>query len=197
MDSIGYYNKNSKRFYDRTIDADQGETYQRFLKYLPKKARILDAGCGVGRDARHFQSLGYEVDAFDGSIEMVKLATNLLGKEVLHLLFEDINFSNEFNAIWANASLLHVSYENLKEILQRFHQTLLPSGILYASFKYGTSMRQVEDRFFFDMNEANIAPYLKELFEPLEVWKAADTRSTVAPGPDKAWLHVIAKRIEI
>ena len=54
MDSIGYYNKNSKEFYDRTINADQRDVYQKFLKYLPKSGRILDAGCGVGRDSKFF-----------------------------------------------------------------------------------------------------------------------------------------------
>lgn len=56
-------------------------------------------------------------------------------------------------------------------------------------------MRQVEERLFFDMNEANIQRYLQELFLPLEIWKDTDTRSTVAPSPDKSWLHCIARRV--
>jgi len=47
MDSIGYYNKNSKDFFDRTINADLQEVYQKFLKYVPNEGRILDAGCGA------------------------------------------------------------------------------------------------------------------------------------------------------
>jgi len=111
------------------------------------------------------------------------------------MLFQDIHFSSEFDAVWANASLLHVPYENLREVLEGFHKALLPSGILYASFKYGTSIRLTEDRIFFDMDEVSIEPYLKGLFVPLEIWKSADTRSTVAPSPDKSWLNFIARRI--
>jgi SAM-dependent methyltransferase len=196
MDSIGYYDKNSKEFHDRTINADLQDVYQKFLKYLPKEGRILDAGCGVGRDSKFFLNIGYDVVPFDGSVEMVKMASDLLGKKVFHMLFQDINFSREFDAVWANASLLHIPYEHLREIFQGFHQSLLPSGILYASFKYGTSMRQVEDRFFFDMNETDLEPYLKGLFHPLEIWKSEDTRSKVAPSPDRCWLNFIAKRIE-
>jgi SAM-dependent methyltransferase len=195
MDSIGYYDRNAKDFYDRTIHVDMQEVYERFLKYLPKQARILDAGCGVGRDSKCFLSRGYEVVPFDGSMEMVKMASHLLGKEVLQLLFQDMEFSNEFDAIWANASLLHVPYENLRDLIQRFHKSLLPSGIFYASFKYGAFMRQIEDRVFFDMNEVSIQPYLEGLFQPIELWKSADTRSRVAPSPDKSWLHVIARRM--
>lgn len=195
MDSIDYYDKNAKDFYDRTINADLQDVYQKFLKHLPKQGRILDAGCGVGRDSRFFLSKGYDIVPFDGSLEMVKTASNLLGKNALHILFQDVNFVSEFDAIWANASLLHVPYENLKGVIQAFHRSLLPSGILYASFKYGDSMRQVEDRFFFDMNESSIEPYLRGLFHPLEIWKSADTRSKVAPSPDKSWLNFIARRV--
>lgn len=195
MDSIDYYNKNAKNFFDRTINADVQDLYQKFLKHVPNQGRILDAGCGVGRDSKFFLSKGYDVLPFDGSLEMVKLTSNLLGRDAMHVLFQDIHFSSEFDAVWANASLLHVPYENLREVIEGFHKALLPSGILYASFKYGTSMRRTEDRIFFDMNEASIEPYLKGLFVPLEIWKSADTRSTVAPSPDKSWLNFIARHI--
>lgn len=195
MSSISYYDKNSQDFYDRTINADVQELYQKFLKHVPNQGRILDAGCGVGRDCRFFLSKGYEVVAFDGSIEMVKMASNILGKDALHILFQDMDFSNEFDAVWANASLLHVPYEDLREVIEGFHKALLRTGILYASFKYGTSMRATEDRLFFDMDESNISPYFEGLFHPLEVWKSTDTRSKVAPSPDKSWLNFIAWRI--
>lgn len=195
MNSIDYYNNNSTAFYDRTIHADLHDIYKKFLKYLPKKGRILEAGCGVGRDSKFFLSQGYDVTPFDGSIEMVKLATNVTGLNVLHMNFHEMSFSSEFDAIWAQASLLHVPYENLREIFQRFHDALLPSGILYASFKYGSYMRQVDDRFFFDMNEITVAPYLKGFFHPLEIWKSPDSISKIAASPDKSWLNFIAKRV--
>ncbi len=195
MSSISYYDKNSQDFYDRTINADVQDLYQKFLKYVPKQGRILDAGCGSARDSKFFLSRGYQAIAFDGSMEMVKMASALLGKDVLHMFFQDMNFSNEFDAVWANASLLHVPYEDLREVIEGFHKALRPNGILYASFKYGTSMRKTEGRLFFDMDESNIRPYLEGLFDPLEIWKSADTRSQVAPSPDKNWLNFIARRI--
>ena len=136
MSSIDYYDKNSQDFYDRTIHADVQELYQTFLKYVPAQGRILDAGCGVGRDSKFFLSKGYEVVPFDGSLEMVKLTSNFLGKEALHMLFQDMNFSNEFDAIWANASLLHVPYVNLREVIESFHKALFPSGILSFTIEY-------------------------------------------------------------
>lgn len=195
MDSIDYYNKNSKAFYYRTINADLSEEYQKFLKHLPKQARILDAGCGSGRDSKFFLERGYETVAFDGSLEMVKVASDLLKKKVFHMCFEDMGFLNEFHAIWASASLLHIPYDKLRKVMQRLHKALLPSGILFASFKYGNSKRKVEDRSFFDMDEKSIGPYIKGLFEPIEIWKTKDVRSQKAPSEDKSWLNLLAKRI--
>ena len=86
MDSIGYYNNNSKDFFNRTINADVQDLYQKFLKHVPDQGRILDAGCGVGRDSKFFLSNGYEVLSFDGSLEMVKLTSNLLGENALVIL---------------------------------------------------------------------------------------------------------------
>ncbi len=60
MDSIGYYDKNSKNFYYRTINAEVQDLYQKFLEHVPDQGRILDAGCGVGRDSKFFLSKGYD-----------------------------------------------------------------------------------------------------------------------------------------
>jgi len=195
MSSISYYDKNAQDFYDRTIHADVQDLCEAFLKHVPKRGRILDAGCGTGRDAKVFLDRGYDVVAFDGSLEMTKLASVFLGRNVRHLLFKDIDFSNEFEAVWANASLLHVPFEDLREVLERFHRALVPSGVLYASFKYGASMRNAGDRIFSDMDEKSILPYLDGLIAPVEIWKSADTRSTVAPSPDRSWLNLIAKSL--
>lgn len=195
MASTVYYDKNSQDFFDRTIHADVEELYQEFLQHVPYGGRILDAGCGVGRDSKFFLSRGYEVAAFDGSSEMAKIASDVLGKEVRRLFFQDMDFFGEFDAVWANASLLHVPYEELRGVIEKISQALAPSAIFYVSFKYGNSMRQAEDRTFFDMDEKGIGPYLEGLFEPLKIWERVDTRNQKDPSSHKSWLHIIARKV--
>jgi len=72
----------------------RSDLYQKFLKHVTIGERILDAGCGVGRDSRFFLRKGYDTVAFDGSLEMEKLTSSLLGKNALNMLFQDIHFSN-------------------------------------------------------------------------------------------------------
>ncbi|KJW03421.1 tellurite resistance TehB family protein [Rickettsia endosymbiont of Ixodes pacificus] len=140
MKNIQYYNNNAQEFYNRTINADLSDNYKAFTSYLPEKAHILDAGCGVGRDTKYFLSQGYQVTAFDGLTEMVKLATKETGIDVLHSTFQDVNFKKSFDGVWAQATLLHVPY-----VYKKVHAALKPEGIFYASYGYGSDIIQRDD----------------------------------------------------
>ena len=52
MSTIDYYDQNAQEYYERTVDADLAEIREYFLGFLRRDARILDFGCGSGRDAR-------------------------------------------------------------------------------------------------------------------------------------------------
>ena len=194
MSTISYYNKNAQSFYDRTIGTDMSHIQTKFLSFLPSKAHILDAGCGVGRDSKYFLHQSYEITAFDASSEMVKYATKELDKQVLHLRFQDLNFEKKFDGVWANASLLHVPYQETRDICTRIYNALKPWGIFYASYKYGDGHMSVEGREFYNMTEVTILPYLKDLFEIIKISQTADTRSQVVPSPNKSWLNFIVRK---
>lgn len=196
MSSIGYYDQNAEAFYARTINVDVSSLYSKFLPHLKKPCHILDLGCGAGRDALYFKEQGFQVTAVDGSEELVAIASEVIGQEAIHLLFEEISYVDTFDAIWANASLLHVSFDALRATLENLHHALKKDGIFYASFKYGDSMRETEGRVFSDFNETSILPHLEGLFDPLDIWKTADSRSNQAASPSHAWLNFIAKKLD-
>lgn len=75
--TLGYYNKNAARFVDSAVDIEFGELQERFARMLPEGGRILDLGCGSGRDSLAFVNSGSVVDAVDGSEAMVKAAFEL------------------------------------------------------------------------------------------------------------------------
>ena len=89
--STEYYNKNAQSFYDRSVSLEVDELYEPFLSRLEKGAHILDAGCGSGRDTKHFLELGYKVTAFDGSGEMAKLASALTGQDIKTRMFNEMS----------------------------------------------------------------------------------------------------------
>ena len=75
--TISFYEQNSDSFFDSTVTVDAQALYDQFLPMLPDKARILDAGCGSGRDSLAFLKAGYQVSAFDGSESMSERASGL------------------------------------------------------------------------------------------------------------------------
>ncbi len=192
--TIDYYNKNAQGFYERTVNADVKDVYDAFLPYVLQGGKILDVGCGIGRDSKFFKEHGYNVTAFDGSEEMVRMASEHVGGEVLHLFYKDIDFEKEFDGIWACASLIHVPYNEFESILVKLHSSLKDTGVFYASFKYGDHKRSIEGRDFYDFDEESIMPYLGGLFTPIRIWQTEDLRSRVAPSAQKAWLNVLCKK---
>lgn len=81
-ETLYYYNKNAQKFCQHTVNEDMSIRYQMFEKYLRSGGKILDMGCGSGRDSKYFLNLGYEVVSVDGSKEMCKCASEYLQRAV-------------------------------------------------------------------------------------------------------------------
>jgi SAM-dependent methyltransferase len=193
--NIDYYQQNAGTFCADTVEVDMTPLYRRFLRLLPERARILDAGCGSARDARAFAEVGHQVTAFDASPALVALAEAYLGQPVKCLRFQEIAWQDAFDGIWACASLLHVPASELPDVMARLCRALEPGGILYASFKYGSGEREHHGRRFTDLDEAGLAALLRQVpgLEPEETWTTADLR----PGREaERWLNTLLRRAE-
>ncbi len=189
--NVEYYNKNADSFFVGSVAADMSDVQSRFLSYVPTGGRILDAGCGSGRDSRAFLDAGYNVVSFDASEEMCRRASEYIGKSVLNMRFEDVAYEAEFDGIWACASLLHVPVENLPEVLKKMRRALKPGGVLYASFKYGESTVFRGERQFSDFTEVSIVPLFEQAgFEIVSNIVGSDSRSG---REDEKWVNVIGK----
>ena len=189
--NVEYYNKNADSFFAGSVAADMSDVQRRFLSYVPAGGRILDAGCGSGRDSKAFLNAGYDVVSFDASEEMCRRASEYIGKSVLNMRFEDVAYEAEFDGIWACASLLHVPVEELPDVLKKIKRALKPGGIIYASFKYGDGTVFRGERQFSDFTEISIVPLFEQAgFEIVSNVVGSDSR----PGrEDEKWVNVIGK----
>ena len=91
MKTIDYYNKYAEEFVSSTLHVDMGGLYQPFTELLPQSAKILDLGCSSGRDTQAFKNKGYQVDAMDYSVELIKKATEFTGIQVKYQSFYDLS----------------------------------------------------------------------------------------------------------
>ena len=190
--TLKYYQDNAQIFFDGTVNVDMSSLYETFTHHLAPGARVLDAGCGSGRDAKAFQEMGYQVEAFDASPAMVELAQEHTGLPVQLMTFANVDWKEEFDGIWCCASLLHVPAVELPGVMRRLADALKPGGVWYVSFKYGDGEREVDGRRFTDMDEDDLNTLVSSLtaMEVGEVWLTQDKR----PDRKEIWVNGILRK---
>lgn len=191
--SIDYYNKNADKYIDNTFNLDMNNLYEPFLKEISKGSKILDAGCGPGRDSLYFISHGYEVTAFDGSLEFVKYATQKTGLPVMNVKFEELDFFEEFDAIWACASLLHIPNSSMDDVLIRLTKSLKPNGVIFVSFKYGENEEVRNGRLFNDFTENKLLSLVERNpdLSIISSWVSPDVRND---RNSEKWLNALLRK---
>ncbi len=189
-----FYNQNAQNFFDGTIAVDTTSLYQKFIPLLPNSAKIIDAGCGSGRDSKYFASLGHKVQAFDASESLVDLAKQYSGIAVITATFLEFNSRvAEADAIWACASLLHVSLDELNETFLHLSKFLKPKGVFYCSFKYGDEEVERDGRCFTNVNEESLPKYLLDSgLKTKETWVTNDLRPN---RENEQWLNAILIKV--
>ena len=191
--TLNYYNENSKAFIDSTRNVDFAIIQNKFLKCLPQGAKILDFGCGSGRDTKYFLDRGYLVDAIDGSVELCRLASEYTGITVRNMLFQELNEKEKYDGIWACASILHLNKQEIQAVLRKMLAALKADGIIYTSFKYGDYEGMRNERFFTDFTEETFCRFIENV-KGLKVkcqWITGDARSDRS---DEKWLNLILIR---
>lgn len=191
-----WYQDNAEAFISATAALDMGALYSRFLPLLPPQGRILDFGCGSGRDSLAFAQKGYRVlgldpcEAFVTHLQQESEARGLT--EQLQARLGDVAaLANErFDGIWACASLLHLPLDVLPHVLARLAQTLNPDGVLYASFKRGDFAGERHGRYFTDLQPEALQALIAGTpgLGLREIWLTEDLR----PERQEQWVNVLA-----
>ncbi|KFA91700.1 class I SAM-dependent methyltransferase [Archangium violaceum] len=188
-----FYERNAEEYFRTTVGIDMSEPRERFTKLLSPGARVLDAGCGSGRDARAFHALGFQVTAFDASPRLAALAREYTGLPVEVRTFQEVAWREAFEGIWASACLLHVARAELPPVMRRLRDALVPGGVWHLSFKYGAGEREVEGRRFTDLDERAAETLVAEAGGLEVVWMGVEP-SRKPQVPDERWLVVLLRR---
>lgn len=130
--SVAAYSSNPEE-YERTYAEHLLDRPARFAGQLTTPARILDLGCGPGRDLRIFTQLGHDPVGIDLNPDFVRMAR-------CHGRVEEADFrrvqeyfdAGSFDAIWAQASLVHLAHDDTKRLLRDLFTLLVPGGHIYA-----------------------------------------------------------------
>lgn len=155
--------------------------------------KVLDFGCGSGRDTKYFLKFGLQVTAVDGSEEMCRYASEFTGLQVQNMLFQDLDVQNQYDGIWACSSILHLPKSELSVVLSKMVDALRDDGIIYTSFKYGDFEGERNGRYFTDFTLETFTGFIKDL-EKIRMetyWITTDVR----PGRgEEKWLNVMLRK---
>ena len=185
---MDYYQKNAVEYINKTKDVDLSEERNNFLQYIPSRGKILDIGFGSGRDSLAFKQLGYDVISIDSCKEFCDYGKSI-GLNVLNINVKEISFNNEFDGIWACASLLHVKSNELVEVFNKISLAMTENASFYCSFKYGEFEGVRDDRYYTDMTLEKMNSVLVNTnLHIIEYWMKDDSLNR-----DNKWISFIIK----
>jgi SAM-dependent methyltransferase len=134
--TLAHYESTAESFWAGTRDHDVRQNLDALLGAIEGDPpfRILDLGCGPGRDLAAIRALGHEAVGLDGSEAFVRMARAHSGCEVLHQNFLALDLpAGGFDGVFANASLFHVPSRTLPRVLAELRDALRPRGVLFSS----------------------------------------------------------------
>jgi SAM-dependent methyltransferase len=134
--TLRHYDEHAESFWQGTKDHDVSQNREALLNQLRGNPpyRILDLGCGPGRDLKFFKDLGHEAIGLEGAKNFVEHARSYSGCEVWQQDFLQLNLPAEFfDGIFANASLFHVPSQELPRVLKELWTALRTDGVLFSS----------------------------------------------------------------
>lgn len=144
--TIDFYERNAARYAETTRSLNLSDEIALFINELPRGARVLDVGCGGGRDLLAFGRAGVCATGLELSAELATLARVHSGCEVVVGDLRKPPFPPQtFDGLWAAASLLHLERDEILPALSELRRLLPAAGIFFASMKMGIGAEHAAD----------------------------------------------------
>jgi len=193
--TIDHYDRNAESFWSGTRDHDVSQNIEAFLQALPKDKvlDILDFGCGPGRDMCSFKALGHRPVGLDGSKAFCEMTLQNTACPALHQQFLNLELGeNNFDGVFANASLFHIPGQELAKVLGELHRALRPGGILFSSNPRGNGEGWQGQRYGHYMEFDSYKAYLDQSgFRIINHYY----RPAGKPREQQPWLAIVSQRM--
>lgn len=192
--TLDYYSGEAEHYLSSRPD-NVSRHLREFLKQLTPGARILELGCGAGRDSEAMIAAGFHVDPTDGVAEIAAIAAKRLQREVRVMRFDQLDVGDVYDAVWANASLHHVPRRQFPVILQSIFQALKPGGLHFANYKRGNSdRRDSKNRHYSHLTLKS----LRELYVSSADWEIVSSLEYegggACEGSNSPWVAITVRR---
>ncbi len=157
-----YYETNAAGYAAVELDPEWLEQRERFSARLKPGSIVLDLGCGPGHDSHWFASKGFGTVSLDASSAMAAEAKRRYGIIVGVQRIEELDFKQEFDAVWASASIHHINRKDIPAAIAAVANALKPGGLFYSSFKIREECTVDSlGRYYAQMNKTDLTAILE------------------------------------
>jgi len=194
--TIKTYDSIARDFAQRHGDRDFYRSELAKFKQLLPEGKILEIGCGPGKDASDLITSGYEYVGIDPSKGLLEIAReNNPGVTFLEQNVEEMTFEpDSFDGFWASAVLLHIPKDKINKALSRIHEVVKTGGIGFISMHQGEGeeLRNNEkgERFFSYYSLTEFSRVLE-----LNRFKIIEAKTKTEEN-EKVWLYIFVEVVE-
>ncbi len=195
-EAIKAYDKIAKLYGDYKSEKLLQYQLNKFISLLPGK-KILDAGCGTGRDVEYFLDESMDAIGIDLSKGMLEEAR----KRVPQGNFQQMDFTktkfhkHNFNGIWCMASLADIPREDAPIVFKEFHRLLEKKGIIYLAVKRGKGEEITKKPKYNDLPRVYVYYEQPELEGLLKENGFEILHSIISEDEGKEWVEIFARKI--
>ena len=197
--TIDVYNTLGRKYYNDSLKVTPPKR-SFFANFLPKGCHILEVGCGGGRDAKYFTQKGFKVTGIDASKVFIQIAKKEVPKATFKVMdVLKVSFpKNSFDAIYSEATLLHLKRKDVPKALKKFYTVLKPNGYAYLSVKKGTGEAYVKEKLSGGHERFYTYFSKKEIIDLVKKQGFKIIGSNILPDPhgrkDVTWINVYAQK---
>lgn len=160
MEEENVFAKNIEKldeFTDRSQLEKVREMRQKFIDEVDE-GRILDAGCGPGRDVDFFTENGFEAVGIDSESKIIEYARENYSGIFRQMDFTELDFESEsFEGVWCLAVLHLLNEEEREKAYKEIYRVLKDQGIAMISLKKGGG-HVVDEKFGEEVKEHHLMP---------------------------------------
>lgn len=192
--TIKFYDDYAKQYSEYSFPKLLQYQLNQFISFLEGK-KVLDAGCGAGRDVAYLMEENLDVIGVDASKSMIKEARKKVKNGKFKVMdITNLKFKNKsFDGIWCCAALIHIRKKDAAKIIKGFHKVMKDNGILYISVKEGEGERILDSGFI-------KAPRFFSFYKQMELENLLEKNGfdILTSYPEKSynavWLNLFARK---
>jgi len=193
---IESFNKFAEQYADITFSNILQYELNRFISLIPSEGKILDLGCGGGRDVQYFADFKLETIGIDASIKLIDEAKKRVNGNFEVMDMRNLTFKDEeFNGVWAQDAISYVTKEDAINVLKHVSRILKKGGVFFISVRKGSDEILILHEKL-GKNEVMVGFYeINELEALLREAGFEIINTYIQDGNDFTWINTFVKKI--